>query len=90
MKHRRNTESAIAAAISGRGAARRLGISPRRISKAIKDGELIAFRVSERRFLVRISDLDAWLAKFEVRPSAAIEARAAEIIARDSRRPTAA
>jgi excisionase family DNA binding protein len=54
--------------LSLRQAARRFGVSERRLSRAVHGGELVAYQPGDRTILVRPTDVEAWLQGCRVRP----------------------
>ena len=60
-------------------AARRLGVHPDRLRRAIRSGELSAYRLGARWQHVLWSDVLRWLRGFRVKPSATAEQVASRI-----------
>jgi excisionase family DNA binding protein len=71
-------------------AAQRLGLAPRRLRAAVRDGALPGFRPGERTVYVRWPDLLRWLGTQRVPSSNHARERAAEIISEESKKETAA
>jgi excisionase family DNA binding protein len=73
------------ATLSLRQAASRLGVDRRVIRRAIANGSLAAHRLGARNLLIRVGDLDRWLAGHAVAPSRRAEERVERLLARESR-----
>ena len=61
------------AALTARQSAVVYSLSKTTIRDAIRAGELPAFRIGKRRLLILRQDLEQWLRKHQVRPSAHAE-----------------
>lgn len=71
-------------ALSARGVARLLGVSPDLVLEEIRTGRLPAYRLGRRRLLVRREDVEAWLAARRVRPTAHAERIVERVLQREA------
>jgi len=71
-------------AITLRGVQRAYGIARDRVSAAIRAGELPASRIGARRLTILVRDVEGWIARHRISPSA--EQRVEQIRARERRR----
>ena len=81
-----SVEDERAEIVSVQRAGRRLGVDPRRLREAIRDGALQAYQPGVRAWYVRWADVLRWLGSQRVRSSSLARDRAREILADDARK----
>jgi excisionase family DNA binding protein len=69
-----------------RGVERALGIDRRTVSAAIRAGELPAARLGSRRLLILATDIETWLRRHAIQPTARAELLVERVLAREARR----
>ena len=71
-------------AFTARGVQRSYGIARAQVCQAIKDGDLKAYRLGDRRLLIMREDLEEWFLKSAVVPRPKAEARVREVLEHES------
>ena len=67
-------------ALSARGVERDYGIDRTAVAEAIRSGDLRASRLGARRFTLLRTDVEQWLRRYAVTPTARAQARVHEVL----------